>query len=302
LRSIPGVAEVQAIRSIEGEHEGRAVVVMALDPASHGLPITDGEWDDLAGPFWSGLGVLVSENLAHKAGLARGQDLALRTPSGAHTVRILGVFADFQNGGDLGCIALSRGAFREWWDDRLITRARLWLSRDADISTIRAAVESRYGDSHGLHALSFAQARAGVAELIRSCFAISNALAFIALVVSFAGVVNFLLAAVLDRTSELRVLNCVGVTPGQIGAAVVDEGSLIGSVGAAAGVVAGVGLSAIIVLHSVPMVNGWRFAWRFSWPSAAVFAAAVVVLGAGAGIGPARHAIARSLRPPELRE
>jgi len=49
-------------------------------------------------------------------------------------------------------------------------------------------------------------------------------------------------------------------------------------------------------------VNGWRFAWHFSWASAVVLSVTVMVLAAGAGIGPARLAIQTGGRPEETRE
>jgi putative ABC transport system permease protein len=288
LRTMPGVQEVQAIRSVEGDYLGRPIVLMAIDPATQGLPLVDGVWTEVAPTFWQGGGIVISENLAHKTGLRKGEVVTLPTPSGARPVRILGTFADFQNGGDLGCVALCRETFRLWWGDHLVTRMRVWLMPGADLMTVRRTIEARWGHTYGLHALTFAEARAGVAELVRSCFSISYAMVLIAMAVSLAGIVNFLLAAVLDRSAELQTLSALGVTTRQLIWVLVSEGGLIGTVGACIGVLAGIAVSRIIVLHSVPMVNGWHFAWRFSPVPALVLVGAVTLLACLAGVLPAR--------------
>jgi putative ABC transport system permease protein len=158
---------------------------------------------------------------------------------------------------------------------------------------VKATIEERFGPTHGVHALTFAAARAGVAELVRSAFAICHALVLIALVVSFVGVLNFLLAAVLDRGPELRVLGALGVSARQLTATITSEGAIIGGVGAAIGLVAGVVMSRLIVLHSVPMVNGWHFTWRFPVATAALLGTMVIALSAAAGLLPARLATRR---------
>lgn len=295
LRTVPGVREVQAIRSVEGDYGGRPIVLMAIDPATQGLPLVDGAWPEVAPAFWQGRGIVISENLAHKTGLRKGDPVTLPTPSGSQLVPVLGTFEDFQNGGDLGCVAMSREIFGRWWEDHLITRMRVWLAPGADLATVRRMIEGRYGQSHGLHALTFAEARAGVADLVRSCFSISYALVLIAMAISLAGVINFLLAAVLDRSAELRTLAALGVTTRQIVRMIVSEGGLIGAVGACIGVLAGIAISRIIVLHSVPMVNGWHFTWRFPLGPPLALVGAVVVLACGAGLLPARMATRRSV-------
>src|SRR5262245_16149850 len=290
LRAIPGVREVQGVRNIEIDVRGRPVVLLGLDNSAQGLPLVAGSWRDVATRFWAGEGLAVSDNLAHRAGLDVGQTLELPTPTGVLRLPILGRFADYQSGGDLGCVALSRQLVRNRWNDALLTRARVWVAPGADIEGVRGEIDQRLGTTYGVHALTFAEARAAVTDLVRSAFSISYALVVIALVISFIGVLNFLLAAVLERGREFDVLVAMGATSRQIGATIVSEGALVGVVGALVGIVGGVVLSRIIVLHSVPMVNGWHFTWVLPVGSAATFVLLVVGLAAIAGLVPARLA------------
>lgn len=290
IRTLGGVKEVQALRNIEIVYGGRPAVLLGMDQAAQGLPLIAGRWEDIAGDFWAGKGVAISDNLAHKTGVATGEAISLPTPTGLVTLPILGIFSDYQSGGDLGCVAISRTLVRDRWQDRLVTRLRVWLTAGTPPEAVRAEIDRRFGATHGLHTLTFAEARAAVADLVRSAFSISYALVLIALTISFVGVLNFLLAAVLDRGPELRVLTAVGVSPAQIVLAIVSEGALIGLVGALVGLVAGVVMSRIIVLHSVPMVNGWHFTWVMPHGTAAILVGTVIALSALAGLFPARVA------------
>jgi ABC-type antimicrobial peptide transport system permease subunit len=107
---------------------------------------------------------------------------------------------------------------------------------------------------------------------------------------------------VLDRRPVLHTLIALGVRPGQIAAAVVTEGCMLGAIGVALGLVAGVVVSRVIVLHSVPMINGWHFQYIFPGATAAGLCIASLAIAALAGIGPARLATRRQLAAPEGEE
>ena len=98
---------------------------------------------------------------------------------------------------------------------------------------------------------------------------------------------NFLLSAVLDRRAQLRTLHGVGVTASQVGGALVAEGGILGLVGAAMGLAAGAVAARIIVLHSVPMVDGWHFAFEFPLLNSLGLCAGIAALAAVGGLLPA---------------
>ena len=291
VAKLPGVREVQGMRIAEIQYAGRPAVLQALDRATSGLPLLDGVWSDVADAFWEGAGVALGDNLAYKTGVHKGDTIPLLTPMGERRMLVLGVFSDFQGGGDLGSIAVSRSLYRSLWDDSVVNRMRVWTVAGADIQALRASIEGRWSRTHGLRAVTAAEFRAAMAELIENIFLVSYALVLVAVTISFVGVVNFLLAALLDRRAELRTLDAIGVSRGQLRGAIVLEGALVGMIGAAMGVVAAVVVSRVIVLHSVPMVNGWHFTYVFPTLSAAALALAAVVMAAAAGLLPARVAL-----------
>jgi putative ABC transport system permease protein len=288
VRTLPGVREVQGVRIVESAYAGRPLVVVGVDRARDGFPLVDGAWTEVAEAFWKGEGVALSENLAHRTGLGRGDEVVLPTPSGERRLPVLGVFSDFSSGGDLGCVAVSRDLFRAAWRDTLLTRLRIWTDPAVGAAAVRSDIERRFGRTHGLHAVTFAEFRGAVRDLVHNAFSISYALLLIALVISFVGVVNFLLTAVLDRREALRTLDAIGLSAGQIRGAIVGEGALLGVLGVTVGLVAGAVLSRIIVGHSIPMINGWHFAYTFPTGMAVAVSVGCVLLAAAAGIVPAR--------------
>jgi putative ABC transport system permease protein len=271
-------------------YDGRPFVVQAMDPSLKGLPLTDRQWSDVSESFDRGAGVMLTENFAYRTGLRAGSQLELPTGLGLVTLPVLGTYVDFQGNGDLGGIAIARARYRALWNDPLVSRVRVWIHPDADVTAVRNDIQQRFGSAYGVHAVTFAQARAGVVELVDGVFSINYAVVLIALTVSFIGVTNFLLAAVLDRRAELRTLNAVGVSAGQIARAVILEGSLLGVIGVLIGCAAGYMVARIIVLYSVPMVTGWHFELLFPRQTTLLLCVSGVLLAAAAGVLPARLA------------
>jgi len=104
---------------------------------------------------------------------------------------------------------------------------------------------------------------------------------------------------VLDRRSELRTLDAIGVSALQIAKAVLFQGCLLGIVGITVGFAAGYIVSRIIVEHSVPMVNGWHFGFEFPAATAITLGVCAIALAGVAGLLPARLATRRRLLAAE---
>jgi putative ABC transport system permease protein len=301
IAGISGVREAQGLRSIEILFDARPTVVQGIDRSEHGLPLLDGEWQDVAPRFWRGEGVVVSENLAHKSRLEPGRVISVATSRGEWRVPVLGVFSDFQGGGDLGSIAVSRNEYQTRWEDDLVSKIRVWTDPDK-VREVRREIQRRYGETHGVHAMTFAEAREAVSELIENVFVLTYALVLIALFVSFVGVTNFLMSAVLDRRVELRTLEAVGVSAKTVARTMMTEGGLLGLLAVALGLAAGAVVSRIIVLHSVPMVNGWHFTYVFPFVTSFATAAGSLLLAIAAGLLPSRFMFRHRVDLEELHE
>src|SRR5262249_16304460 len=103
------------------------------------------------------------------------------------------------------------------------------------------------------------------------------------------GVVNFLLAATLDRRREIALLRSVGLIGSQIRSAVILEGALVGMVGALLGLLAGLPAAYFMVTHSMTVAMGWPLDFRFPLFLAASTLGAITLAAALASYFPARR-------------
>ena len=118
--------------------------------------------------------------------------------------------------------------------------------------------------------------------------------------VALLGILNALLAGLLERRGELAVLRAIGGTPDQIGRLILWESALLGVAGILLGVAAGLALSILLI----EVINKQSFGWTVLFHPApwavvqAVAAAFVTTLLAGyyPAMRAARLSVAESLR------
>ena len=120
-------------------------------------------------------------------------------------------------------------------------------------------------------------------EIFDQTFAITYALEIVALAVAVLGILNTLVASVLERTREIGVLRSVGFTRGGIRRTVLCEAACIGLLANALGALAGLGLSLILIY----VINKQSFGWsiQFSFPGRLLAEYAVLTLGASLAAG-----------------
>ena len=166
----------------------------------------------------------------------------------------------------------------------MLSRVRLWLPDGVRASDVSSRLTEDYLKSHGLRALTLDEVRQEIDSFIDDAFAVMYALVAVSLLVSFVGVVNFLMTALEDRRQELHAIRGIGIAPIQSFLSIVYEAGLVGVVGGVIGVLAGVAVAAVITFHSVPMVTGWLFVFEFPLLPACVLVLGAVVLSAAAGL------------------
>ncbi len=285
IRAIDGVARVQSVRRLEIDHEGHPVVLVSYSDAGIALPLYKGSGQKLERSFWRGEGVLVGRSLARRLGVREHDTFPLPTPMGTVALPVLGVIHDVY-GGDLGAVAISDERFALHWNDDVVDQLRVWIDDGADPTSILAQMNATLGPTSGVRAVTFETILAGFQTIIDQAFTLTYALVFVSLVVSAVGIVNFLLSVALDRMPQYRTMHAAGMTPAAIALTVIAEAGIISAVASVVGMVAGVALSALIILHAVPMVNGWEFDLLIGWRTALWVAAGTLAIGLLSGVVP----------------
>lgn len=290
LERLPGVARMNRLRAVTLSDVGGNLQVVALDMdrrSERAFEILAGDEATLWPGWRSGRGVLISEPLATKRGLAVGATLRLPGDRGA-ALPVLGIYRDYAS--DQGAVLIDLALYRARFGDDAVSAVSLFAgggagSTGAPDSAHTAAIDTAgapAGDptvdpkaaahDRAVAALAAAVRRLGEGRLgVQSnhdlrrvslavfdrTFTVTAVLRLLTAGVAFAGVLAALLALALERQRELGVLRALGLLPRQVFAVVTGQTALLGLVAGLVALPLGAGLAAIMV-H---VINRRSFGW-----------------------------------------
>ena len=274
----PGVTAAASLRQDGALAFGQEEGVNAIDPASglFAFDVVAGDATALGDD-----GALVDEGWANEHGLGVGDAFAITSPSGEElrlTVRaieespVLDVLS-------LGPITISQTAFEGAFTAE---RNRFTLVSGGSVESLEAALAG-FPEVMVATKDEFVTAQT---EWIGSILALLWVLLALAVLVSLFGIVNTLVLATFERRRELGTLRALGMTRRQLRRMVRHESVITALMGALPGIVAGLGLAAVVVT-----LLG-EYGLRFAVPVPALVAVAVIAVLAGvaAAVLPARRA------------
>jgi putative ABC transport system permease protein len=295
VSSHPAVSAVDRFRSVSLEYEGRLTVLGTGDFAvllSHGNLLFK-EPRDAKAAIAAAAGrdaVVVSEAFALKAGVHPGDRVTLSTAGGRRPFRVVAVYYDYTT--DRGVVVMDRGIFERHYGALRPTSLTVFLAPGSDAQAVRDQLMRALGERHRVFIHTNQSIRAEVMRIFDSTFAITYALEAIAIFVGILGVSGTLLTLILERRREIASLRLAGADRRQVRRMVVIEAGLIGLVSQALGLVAGVGLAAILIY----VINVQSFGWtiQFDLPVGFLVQSSLALLAATtlAGLYPARLAAA----------
>jgi putative ABC transport system permease protein len=258
LLGTPGIVDHSESRAVVVESPSGPVPLDALKlvPASYrALQLTAGDAVHAWAEFDRGA-VLISEPLAWRLQLRRGDDLTLSTASGPRAFPIAGIYREYGN--DRGNVLMSLAEYRRLWHDERITAMGVYLAPGAQpaqvISALRAAAQGR----QALLIRSNADLRALSMSIFERTFVITRVLYWLAAGVAAVGLISALLAWELERSHELAIVRSLGLTP--TGAAMLIEAQtgFMGLVALLAAIPAGL-LTAVVLTD---VINRRAFGWQ----------------------------------------
>ena len=302
IAGVPGVASVEPFRVMQVRlDDGRLVFLQGMsidDRLAHGgLAMVEGTLSIAAPALKAGAGVLVSDNLAAKMRLHRGDRITIPTPTGPRAFRVEGTYVDYVGSLDLGAIAIAQPLLASIWGDRSANLFRVWIEPGRAISTVRADVLGALGG--GYYVVSGREFLDGVRSVLRQFFHATWALQLIAALVGIIGVVNSQLAIVLDRRNEIAMLRTIGVSARDVIRSVLVECAALGAIGGVWGVLVGGMLGVQFVVVSLHLITGWRIPFVAPAGAAVLSVVCATVVSTVAGYVPARAAGRLLLRHPE---
>ncbi len=297
LRSLPGVAEVQAIRDTRVQVRGAPVMIVAGDVASLDrrapLKLIEGDTARAYRETAQGRAVMVSENFANLHGYKMGENVSIPTPKGMLTLPIAGIAPDYSD--QQGSIIMDRSVFLRYWNDDRANVFRIYLKSGFSDRTVRAEIMDRLGGQNRLFVLTNADVRNYVIKLTDQWFGITWIQIAVAVLVAILGIVNSLTVSITDRRRELGVLQAVGGLRTQIRHTIWLEAVSIGMVGLALGL--GFGAVQLFYTLETSRVTLAGLTLGYEFPVSVALILLPVIVGAAwiSALGPAESAVRGSL-------
>jgi putative ABC transport system permease protein len=258
LRALPGARAVTTVRVAQVRTGAGEVDLVAVDfrqLAQRPYRFAGAEAGEVWRELEAGGAIGVSEPLAFRAGLSRGDALSVDTDAGPRTFRVAGVYRDY--GSDIGAVLLPREEFERHFADRGVGGVALYAKEGVTPAALAEAVR---GAAAGLQEVTVRPSRVlreASLEIFDRTFTITRVLQLLAVGVAFIGVLSALMALQLERAREFAVLRALGLTPRQVWGLVSLQTGLMGLFAGLLALPLGLALAYILV-H---VINRRSFGW-----------------------------------------
>ncbi len=293
VRRVPGVDEVDGFRGLRVEDgRGGRFLLGAGDfdvMARRGrLLFRHGDSAAILREARGQEGLIVSETFTERYRLKEGDEVTLHPPGRTVRLRIAGVYYDYTTEG--GLAVMDRSLFLRLWRDSWLTSIIIYLSPGADPQAVRQEILRRLPTREALVVFSNRELKTRILEIFDQTFAITYALEVVALVVAALGILNTLIASVLERTREIGILRSVGFTRGGVQRTILCEAAVMGTLANVLGTLSGVALSLILIYVINKQSFGWTIQFTFPVRLIADYAALTLAASLAAGCLPAWRA------------
>ncbi len=296
LEKLPGIREIQAVRTIRVQFHGKPVMIVGVDMghARHRvLRDLDGDSDGMYRKASAGQGLVVAEMLARLENFKKGDIVELDTPGGVLRLPVVGIIRDYSN--QLGSIYLDRAVFVRGYQDDTVDVFRVYLDKGVDAEAMRAQILERVGSGRRMFVMLNREARKFVMDVSNQWLGMTYIQVIVAVLVAVLGIVNTLTVSIADRRRELGILRAVGGFRRQIRHTIWLEAVAIGIIG----LLLGVGVGALNLYYELQAIRndltGMVLDYRF--PLGVVMLLIPVILGAAfaSAILPGETAVRSSL-------
>ncbi len=298
LRKIPGIDEIQRVRSARMIFHGGPVMLVSVEierlarRTRQRRPV-EGDFGEMHRLTGEGKGVMISESLSQLQGYHAGDPIDIPTPAGVVRLPVVGVIRDYSD--QQGTIFLDRSVYERYWHDTSVDIFRVYLKPGFRAEDVRRRILERFSGERRLFVLMNHEVRDYILRMTDQWFGIVYVQLAIAVLIAVLGIVNTLTVSITDRRRELGILRAVGGLAGQIRGTIWLEALAI----AVIGVVLGLALGALNLNYTLEMAHrdfsGMSLDYRYPVPLAA--ALFPIMLGAAllAALGPGEKAVRGSL-------
>lgn len=275
----PAVAEVRRLTSYPLILDGRPTTLSGVDLAA--LPrrpiltwVAQPTDPRVYQPEHNRSLVLVSESFTQRYGHENGDTLLIPTPTGAQTVQIAGIFADYGN--ERGSILADRRHVAHWYGEDSVTNLSLLVKPGVIPETLRQELQREHP---GLGIFTNRSLREEVLRIFRQTFSITYALEVIGVAVALIGLALTLASVLLDRRDELTTLRALGFSRHEMAGAAALEGGMVALVASFGGLLLSGALGWLLIFVINKQSFGWTLGYVIPWGLLGGLLCGVVITG-----------------------
>jgi putative ABC transport system permease protein len=293
LTSVPGISEVQSVRTPRVLVNGTSVMIIAIDAESAGrrvpLPAVAGKNEEMYKAAAAGKGIIASENFAILQDVNLGDMLEIPSPSGVLRLPVVGIILDFSD--QKGSLLMDRSLYIRHWHDDSVNVFRIYLDKNADPGAVKSAILAKLGNRTRLFVLQNRELRAYILRILNQWFAIAYVQIAVAVLVAVLGIVNTLTVSISDRRRELGIIQAIGGTRAQVRRMIWVEAVLIGVIGLALGLL--LGAAALFYVREIGGrdIAGVRLAYEYPFGIVALLIPAILGAAFLSSLAPAEAAV-----------
>lgn len=208
--------------------------------------------------------VLISEVLANRFNLQKGETIDIASPQGKVSFEIGGIFYEYSTDG--GKIVIDRSVLKTVWDHQSVNKIDLvsiYLEEGLDADAVRSKLLKTWGRSYGLSFTTQSAFKNEILDIFDQTFLITYALEWIAIVVALLGITNTLFVSILERRREIAIFRSIGASRNQVVHVVLIEAFYMGLLGNVLGLACAYFLSLLLIFVINKASFGWTLLYQF---------------------------------------
>ncbi|KXJ32974.1 FtsX-like permease family protein [Pseudomonas sp. HUK17] len=224
-------------------------------------------------PFFAGDGLMLSEQLARRLGVVKGQRVELQGSQGRWSAPILATYADYGN--PRGHVLLSQAQLRALWPEATLVRIVVRMA-PPQVEALRSELQQRFGLDTS-HSIDQGQLRRYADQVFERTFSATAALNALTLAVAGLALFIALLGQAQRRLGQLAPLWALGIERPRL--ILLSLGQLLGL--ALLTLALAIPLGILLAWCLVAVVNVQAFGWRLPlqvFPSQLLALSAIALL------------------------
>ena len=291
VRAVPGVTGATTLRLGTAAVDGATLQVVGVDPETYprlsGLVFRYGDPEEAFAALGRERAIIVNGVFAAQRQVRVGDVLILQTPEGKREYRVVGVGSDYLNA-KLATGYISQANLERDFHQTADLLVMVEAAEDADMAAVEAKLREIVGRYPSFVLAEWRSFREEQQRAFNRSISLLNVIMVMFALPSLLAMVNTLTINVMERTREIGVLRAVGSTRRQVRRMIVAESLLLGALGTAFGILAGLWLGYVLVQGM--NVSGFAMPYYFPYAGLLLAVAVGLLIGVGAAVLPARRA------------